>query len=416
MRRTTKTHNSVRTRRAALSVWAAFCLIMTIAFVAFSLDWGYMVVTESELQNAADAGALSAARALSTGRSQAIAAGQLWASKNFAAGQSVTVASANVEVGQWNDTTATFTALAPSSTLTPNAVRVTCSRTAAQGNALQLFYGPMLGTNSADLSTRAIAKIKTSRCGLINGINSVTMSGSSYTDSYKSANGSYSSGTAGVKGHVCSNGDITLSSTSAIRGDAHPGPGKLVKSTSTVGVLGSTSALTTAMSFPAINPGTAATVNNNTSIPTSQNGLQPLNAANAFALSLGDSVTLSPGTYYFSKLTLTGGSTLRTNGRTIIYVTGDVDMSGGSFANLTLQPSNLELYPMGTKCVISGTSEFYGLVYAPNSIVSRSGGSHFYGAIIAGTLALSGSGGIHVDESLDTQFLGGATLRSALVQ
>ena len=191
---------------------------------------------------------------------------------------------------------------------------------------------------------------------------------------------------------------------------------KLVKSTSTVGVLGTTSALTTAMSFPAINPGTAATVNNNTSIPTSQNGLQPLNAANAFALSLGVSVTLSPGTYYFSKLTLTGGSTLRTSGRTIIYVTGDVDMSGGSFANLTLQPSNLELYPMGTKCVISGTSEFYGLVYAPNSIVSRSGGSHFYGAIIAGTLALSGSGGIHVDESLDTQFLGGATLRSALVQ
>ena len=127
-----------RQRRGAITVLAAFFLIVVMAFLAFAVDWGHVTVTESELQNAADAGALSGARALPDGRVAAVAAAQLWAGKNVAAGQQVaTVASEDVEIGLWDDETALFTMLPANSSESPNAVRVTCRRMAARGSQLK---------------------------------------------------------------------------------------------------------------------------------------------------------------------------------------------------------------------------------------------------------------------------------------
>lgn len=409
--------NSLQKRRAAIAVLAAVCLIIVMVFLAFSVDWGYIAVTESELQNAADAGALSAARALPDGRPAAVAAAQLWASKNMAAGQSVaTVADEDVAIGVWDEDAATFTVLPGNSTKSPNAVRVTCRRIASRHNELDLFFAPVFGANSADLTARATARLKSTRCGLIIGIPSVTMSGSSHTDSYNAASGAYSKATARHSGHVCSNGVITMSGSAAIDGDAHPGVGKTVKSSSSVGVLGEISALKTPLSYPPVDLGDVATNNNNLKIPLSNYKKQPLNSKKEFTLSGGDGVNLPPGKYYFSKMTLSGGSTIGVSGATEIYVTGDVNLSGGSVANLTYLPKNLQLFPMGSKCVISGDSEFYGVVYGPTTHVERSGSSDYFGAIIAYDLVLSGSGGIHADESLNSAILGGGAPRSKLVE
>src|SRR5687767_5209362 len=112
-------------RSGTIIVLAAFCLVIVMAFVAFSVDWGYIVVTESELQNAADSGALSGARTLQDGREAAIDAAQFWAAKNIAAGQAVDVTDDDVEIGVWDEDTAAFTALDANSQTRPNAVRVT---------------------------------------------------------------------------------------------------------------------------------------------------------------------------------------------------------------------------------------------------------------------------------------------------
>ena len=101
----------------SVGVGTILFLIVVSAFLAFSIDFGYITVTASELQNAADAGVLSGAQALHDGRDAAIAAAKLWASKNVAAGKSVaTVASDDteiddIEIGVWDDDTATFTGL-----------------------------------------------------------------------------------------------------------------------------------------------------------------------------------------------------------------------------------------------------------------------------------------------------------------
>lgn len=415
--KTNEKRSSSKHRKGAITVLAALFLIVVLAFLAFSIDFGYITVTASELQNAADAGVLSGARALPDGRDAAIAAAQLWASKNVAAGKSVaTVASDDIEIGVWDDGTAKFTALTSNSNETPNAVRMTCRRTSARGNSLKLFFAPIIGTNSTDLVATATARIKSFRCGLIIGISSVSMSGGSHTNSYNAAVGPYNAAAPKTNGHVCSNGDIVMSGSSAINGDAHPGNGHVVKSSSSIGVLGKISPLNKSLAYSPADLGDTATNNSNLSIPLSQNNKKALDSKRDFVLSGGDSVKLPPGKYYFNKMSLSGGSSIIISGPTEIYATGDVSLSGGSMANLTMLPKNLQLFPMGSKCVLSGDSEFCGVVYNPTAKVERSGDSDFYGAIVAGQLVLSGSGGIHADESLDSQLLKGGAKGAKLLE
>ncbi len=149
------------TRRGALLVWAAFCLVIVVGFLAFSVDFGYIVVTESELQNAADAAALSAASALSKGRDATIAAAEEWSAKNTAAGEAVAlVTEEDVELGFWDKDAASFTTIPAGAPELPNAVRVTCRRTSARENSLKLFFAPILGIREADLTVSAIASAK----------------------------------------------------------------------------------------------------------------------------------------------------------------------------------------------------------------------------------------------------------------
>ena len=135
-------------RRGAISVFAAFCLIIVIAFLAFSIDLGYLSVSESNLQNAADSAAVSAARALPD-REAATNAAIEWAAKNFAAGENVTLQPEDVEFGIWDDTTASFTVLEEEDDGTPNAVRINCRRDEENGKSLNLFFAPLLGTSHA---------------------------------------------------------------------------------------------------------------------------------------------------------------------------------------------------------------------------------------------------------------------------
>jgi Flp pilus assembly protein TadG len=382
-------------------------MIVILACVAFAVDVGYICVARNQLQNAADASALASALSLrdesddipSRVRNVAIE----YAGRHFAGGETVSILPSDVQLGRWDETTGTFTSGASGSTA--NAVRVTCAMTRASGNPLQLFFARVLGFNNADVTAEATARVKSSRCGLIIGLTKVTMSGSSHTDSYNSDQGPYDPSAPGDNGHVCSNSDITMSGSTAIRGNAHPGPDCEVKSSSSVGVIGQMVPLAEPLSFPPADPGDAPWNNDNDYIPLSDDGKEPLNDKDEFTLSGGDAVDLYPGTYYFSKLTLSGGSSIRISGPTTIFVAGDAAISGGSLANLTYLPKNLQLYGMGSKVDISGGSEIWGVIYAPTAKVVRSSDSSYYGSIVAGELVLSGSGGIHADDALDLEFL-----------
>lgn len=398
-------------RRGAILVLAALCLIMVFAFVAFSVDIGYICFVDAQLQNAADAAALAGAQSLPDGAVVSRTAAIAVAASNLAASVPVQILTQDIELGSWDEDEAAFSLLTGTLEVNANAVRVTCRRSSASGNSLNLFFAKMLGVPDADVSAQAIALAKMPRCSRIIGIDSVNMGSSSRTDSYSSSGARYRRGIAGSNGHVCSNGNMGLTGHARINGDAHPGPGKrLTRSGSSV-VTGAVDPLTKPMTFAAIDTGDAATVNDNRHIPLSEHGVQPLDARGQFSLSSGDRLDLLPGTYYFSALTVSGSATLTISGPTRIYVTGDVDLSGGSAVNSTRIPSNLQLYPMGSRCDVSGSADLYAVVYGPGTSLIKGGSADYYGMLLGRDLTLTGTGGVHADESVNV-LLGNRTTSS----
>ena len=211
----------------------------------------------------------------------------------------------DIALGTWTAATKTFTVLSGAARANANAARVTCLVNTSRSNALKLFFAPIFGVSSSNVSATSIASLTTLNCGPFVGLNFVNISGGSYTNSYNSGSGAYSAGSAGTQGDVCSNGTISLSGgLTVVNGDAHSGIGDTTTMSGGSSVTGSTTPLTTALSEPAVNFGSSATVNNNSHIPLTGKGKAAVDASGNFNLSGGDSVTLPAGTYYFSTLTV----------------------------------------------------------------------------------------------------------------
>jgi Flp pilus assembly protein TadG len=381
---------SQRKRRGVIVVMAAICLVMTFAFLAFSTDFGYIVVTGSELQNAADSGALSGARALPKSREAAIEAAKTWAGKNIAARESVVVADGDVEIGLWNDDTATFTPLPADPSNSPNAVRVTCSRTAANGNPLNLFFAPMLGTASANLTATAIAATTLSCGGFVATEYAEVSSG--FTDSYDSRHGSYASQVPGDEGHVCSNKDIVVKAP--VNGDASPGTDYSVSIQGGGVVTGSTNPHTP-RSYPLAEAGNAAFLNDNDLI-------NPSNWLNGkLSIPNGQVVDFPGGTIYATSVSINGE--LRISSATTIYIEETASIAGQGIVNTSQIPSDLKIVLLtqsGRTSTFAGLSDVFATIYGPGAGVTTAGNAAFYGGIIAGQLKFTNSGGCHADGAL----------------
>jgi hypothetical protein len=97
----------------------------------------------------------------------------------------------------------------------------------------------------------------------------------------------------------------------------------------------------------------------------------------ALKASDGATVTLAPGTYCFSSIKLSGGSTLQVNDAVKIYL--DIKNSGeksdfaagssGGVVNTTGKAENLQIFSISSsqEIKLQGGSQVYMAVYAPNS-------------------------------------------------
>jgi hypothetical protein len=199
---------------------------------------------------------------------------------------------------------------------------------------------------------------------------------------------------------VGSNGSITGSGGATIMGSAYAGT---TVGTSGLNVTGTSANNQTAMSFPAVsNCGPPYTL--------TTTGISPTSAYNTatyvFSASGGATVTLAPGTYCFKSITLSGGSTISVSGATTINLTGDasnfvLNVSGGSFVNTTGDPANLLINssantPAGcSNCfVLSGGSNSYMKINAPNTVVQFTGGGTVRGQIVGKEVHLSGNSNV----------------------
>jgi hypothetical protein len=165
-----KTH-----RRGAVAPLVALLLVFLLGMVAFGVDIGWMVLTESELKNAADAAALAGVKSLMDGyveyylpnRTAAQQATSLSTAETNARNAAIQYASYHTAGGVKNlvlnasDIEFGFTDGSGSYSTTfsgfPNTIKVTMRRDSSANGALNLFFGPVLGTSTRNLSASAAA-------------------------------------------------------------------------------------------------------------------------------------------------------------------------------------------------------------------------------------------------------------------
>jgi len=247
-------------------VFVVLIMACLLAFAALALDGASAWVARAQLQNAVDAGALAGAAALKGGDATAKSTAVQFANNHQAAFQSVAIAPTDVEVGTWDVDKRIFTVKPATGA---NSVHVSGQ------TQLRLFLAPILGIYTMGIRADATA-FRTTVCGPFIGLDKVTMSSTSHTDSFDSNKGPYSAGSAGSQGHVCTNGDITMSGSSTIHGDGHPGPGRQVITSGSANVTGSDDPLSEPLSYPPVDFGDVASNNDNGQVPSSQHGKDPL--------------------------------------------------------------------------------------------------------------------------------------------
>jgi hypothetical protein len=242
------------------------------------------------------------------------------------------------------------------------------------------------GGASTILATRGVRmEYKPSvRSQVLVGVTGVTMSGSAFTDSYDSSRGAYNAGSAGRNGSIASNGNISLSNTAKINGDARPGPGKAVALLDTASVTGSRLPLPSPITYPSVTlPGGVTNLGDVVMSSGTQN--------------------VPGGTYLIRNLNLSGTATINWMGPVTLYIQNSYSVSGGVVIN-TYQnsPKNRTLYflPTCTTATWSGSNSCVGDLYAPDTNFTVSGSVQKFGRIIAKSINNSSTGGMHADNSL----------------
>jgi Flp pilus assembly protein TadG len=162
-------------RRGAVIPMAATLIAVLLGMVAFAVDIGWIALTRSELQNAADASALAGvkplmdghvqynlpgqtqcASILATAQTNARALAKQYAAYHTAGGVSGLVLQDNdIEFG-FTDASGNYTPL-PTYTGFPNTIKVTLRRDSVANGPLQLYFGPVLGMSTTNVIATASA-------------------------------------------------------------------------------------------------------------------------------------------------------------------------------------------------------------------------------------------------------------------
>ena len=161
-------HDDSVSRRGAILILAAVFMIVILAFATFSVDFGYIVLVNQELQSAVDSAALAAAQELQLapegGEDQVVDAAVDLAAANQVDGHDLTLQpDTDVEIGIWDELSGQFTPFTGTDLGLANAVRVSGKLSKARQNAVNLFFAPVLGDGSHEVTESAIAVIGRTR-------------------------------------------------------------------------------------------------------------------------------------------------------------------------------------------------------------------------------------------------------------
>jgi len=234
----------------------------------------------------------------------------------------------------------------------------------------------------------------------------ITLQGGAITDSFDSRVAPYNPLTAGNNGSVKANGNVSLSGTNT-RVTGNAAAGGTVTTDAGAMVTGTTTNGASPQQFPPVHPcgppySSSSGITGGSYDPTTGQ-LQGTSS---------DAIILAPGKYCFSSVHLAGQSTLTVNGAVQLYVTADSSFTGGGIINTPHVAANLRIFSSLSSSnqgiSLTGGSQSYAAVYAPNAYVKFAGGSDFYGSVVGDSIDNTDGTNIHYDEALSA--LGGAGL------
>jgi hypothetical protein len=126
-------------------------------------------------------------------------------------------------------------------------------------------------------------------------------------------------------------------------------------------------------------------------------------------VTLAGGTVANPAVYSINSLTFNGGATLKITGPVVINLAGQpnvspvLDMTGGNFSNTTYVPSDFVInYGGSGSMTVTGGTNAFAVVNAPNSAITMKGGSNFYGQIVGKTIDDQGGTNFYWDKSLVT--------------
>jgi cytoskeletal protein CcmA (bactofilin family) len=175
--------------------------------------------------------------------------------------------------------------------------------------------------------------------------------------------------------------------------------------------------------LPPVDVSAAKNANSNATItvsaPWSSGGSGALSSVldsnNNLNVTQGQTVTLKGGTYYFNSITLANAgspsikvdSSVTVDNPVKIYVSGNINIQGGTLNNSTQRPRNLQIYSASTNMgsnpsavQLASNASVYAALYAPQGSVSFTQGATWYGSCVGGSYSSNGGTTLHYDADL----------------
>jgi Flp pilus assembly protein TadG len=371
-------------------VWAMVVMVALCAIASFAVDYGRVQLAKTELLRAADAAARAAVASIAKGVTAAQTAAISTASFNKCDGTPVTLIASDIELGIFDTSNGTFTPLSGPAAANANAARVTARRTAARGNPIQLTWAKVVGRNTCDVHSLAIATITPPYPGYV-GLDLSRMFNVTNFDSYNSANGPYVKSQAGSKGVLIGQNDLWLHDNCTVHGEAHWGPqGALTKDPGATVNPGPLSQRPWNLTYPSVDFSGAKASNNNSLIT------KYLSGTNFSMKDNSGTITYPGGVYYFTSFNVGKGNTILFSGPTTIYLDGSGTIEG-NVSHISYRPYLLTLKVKGGVHVMAGCT--YAYIYAPDGGVHHHNTGQTFGSVIAKLLCFRHNAQGHYDES-----------------
>jgi len=229
------------------------------------------------------------------------------------------------------------------------------------------------------------------------GIDSLTAGGGVIVDSFDPNKGPWHiTNNNGYRGSVGSNGTVASNGGITVQGDVAFGPaGTFIVNGGSGVVSGYEFQLPSPRYFPPLPEFTVGSgsinANDDTELAPGEYG--------SISIGNNDLVKLSAGTYYIDEIKMTGGA-IEVSGACTIYVKSRLSLSGqGIISPPGYDPQDVKiLYSGESAASITGGSNAFIDLYAPNAQLNVGGGGEHHGSFIGKDLAIGGDAHVHFNE------------------